>query len=163
MGKIVRIDSLHNNDRKSCSANGDGIRVVVWFSGCDIKCEGCHNEQYQNPEYGEEFNENHLKEIFDEIHNYDYYKGISILGGEPFSKYNVDSCIELCKAFKEQFPDKDIWIWSGYTKEILETSDEARELMSYCDYLVDGPFILSKRNIGLKFRGSENQRIHKLK
>ncbi|MCQ2210043.1 MAG: anaerobic ribonucleoside-triphosphate reductase activating protein [Paludibacteraceae bacterium] len=158
-GKIIQIDTMHENTRSACTSNGTGIRVIVWFSGCDIHCEGCHNEQYQNPESGEEFNENHLKKICDEISSYDYYNGISILGGEPFSKYNIGSCIELVKAFKEQFPSKDVWIWSGYTYEKLMEREDAKQLISMCDYLVDGPFILNKRNITLKFRGSDNQRI----
>lgn len=171
MSRIVRIDTLHSGDRHSCAANGDGIRVVVWWLGCDKKCPGCHNQEYwdfDNDDY-DEFNDNHIRLVLDEVEKYDkIYSGLSILGGEPFSPRNIDDVIKMCVNFKEMFPDKNIWIWSGHTYEWLlkqegQYGEDIKELLNWCDVLVDGPFILDKRNISLKFRGSENQRIINLK
>ena len=103
--------------------------------------------------------------IIDEMSEYsDIYSGISILGGEPFSKRNIKDAITLCERYKSEFPNKDIWIWSGHTIEWLkeqkdEYADDINKLLELCDYLVDGPYMKDKRNISLKFRGSENQRI----
>ena len=99
MGKIIRIDSLHFGNRKSCSANGNGVRICVWFLGCDINCDGCHNKDYwdfDNPNF-EDFSDKHIEMIIDEMSEYsDIYSGISILGGEPFSKRNIKDAITLC-------------------------------------------------------------------
>ena len=167
MSKIIRIDSLHFGNRKSCSANGNGVRICVWFLGCDIHCIGCHNKDYwdfDNPNF-EDFSDKHIEMIIDEMSEYsDIYSGISILGGEPFSKRNIKDAITLCERYKSEFPNKDIWIWSGHTIEWLkeqkdEYADDINKLLELCDYLVDGPYMKDKRNISLKFRGSENQRI----
>ena len=171
MGKIIRIDSLHFGNRKSCSANGNGVRICVWFLGCDINCDGCHNKDYwdfDNPNF-EDFSDKHIEMIIDEMSEYsDIYSGISILGGEPFAVQNIKDVIKLCERYKSEFSEKNIWIWSGYTLEHLreqegEYGDNVRHLLELCDYIVDGPFILEKRNIALKFRGSNNQRITNLK
>lgn len=167
MSKIIRIDSLHHGDRKNCTTNGSGIRLVVWFLGCDIRCSGCHNKEYwdfDNP-YFEDFSEKHLTLITEEMNNnQNVYSGLSILGGEPFSVKNIDDVIILCKNFKQNFRNKDIWIWSGYTLEWLqnrsgEYGDKIKKLFDLCDFLVDGEFQKNKRNIALKFRGSPNQII----
>ena len=171
MGKIIRIDSLHFGNRKSCSANGNGVRICVWFLGCDIHCNGCHNKDYwdfDNPNF-EDFSDKHIEMIIDEMYEYlNIYSGISILGGEPFAVQNIKDVIKLCERYKSEFPEKNIWIWSGYTLEHLreqegEYGDNVHHLLELCDYIVDGPFILEKRNITLKFRGSNNQRITNLK
>lgn len=171
MGKIIRIDSLHFGNRKSCSANGNGVRICVWFLGCDIHCNGCHNKDYwdfDNPNF-EDFSDKHIEMIIDEMYEYlNIYSGISILGGEPFAVQNIKDVIKLCERYKSEFPEKNIWIWSGYTLEHLreqegEYGDNVHHLLELCDYIVDGPFILEKRNIALKFRGSNNQRITNLK
>ena len=166
MSRIVRIDTLKLGDKKSCSANGDGVRIVVWFSGCDVRCEGCHNRDFwdfDNPKFPE-FSESHLKIIEKEMNRFPLYSGLSILGGEPLSTHNAPDCLKLCKWYKEKFPEKNIWIWSGHTYEqLLEQEGEhgniIKKIFSYCDFLVDGPFIMSQRDISLKFRGSKNQRI----
>lgn len=171
MSKIIRIDTLHNGDRLKCSANGDGIRVIIWFLGCDIKCLGCQNQSYwnfNNPDFPD-FSDEHVQLIINEIRNHEtIYSGLSILGGEPFSIHNIDDVIILCEKFKQEFPDKTIWIWSGHTLEWLEKQegeygDKIEHVLNLCDVLVDGPFDINKRNISLKFRGSENQRIIDLK
>lgn len=171
MSRIIRIDTLHKGNRHSCSANGNGVRICVWFLGCDIHCSGCHNKDYWNfdDERFEVFTDKHINEVLFETQKYeDIYSGLSILGGEPFSKKNIKDVIKLCRHYKYDFPNKTIWIWSGHTIEWLkeqedEYGDDINRLLELCDYLVDGPFIENKRNISLKFRGSENQRIIDLK
>lgn len=171
MSKIVRIDSLHFGDRLKCSSNGDGIRIVVWFCGCDIQCVGCHNKDFWdfNNSKFPDFSEEHIQTIIDEMESHqNIYSGLSVLGGEPFSIHNIDDVIVLCEKFKSSFPDKNIWIWSGHTFEWLDSQsgdygDKINRLFEMCDYLVDGPFNISRRNISLKFRGSDNQRIINLK
>ena len=170
MSRIVRIDTLHSGDRHSCAANGDGIRIVIWWNYCGRHCEGCHNSEYwdDNPNCIE-FSESHINQIIEETHKYEkIYSGLSILGGEPFEHRNIKDVITLCERYKSEFPEKNIWIWSGNTYEQLkeqngEYGSDVNKLLSLCDYLVDGPFILKQRNISLKFRGSENQRIIDLK
>lgn len=165
--KIIRIDSMNSGDRHTCSANGDGVRIVVWWLGCDIRCPGCHNQEYwdfDNPAY-EDFSEKHVEKVLCEMeHGYNIYSGLSILGGEPFSERNIDDVITLCSRFRERFPEKNIWIWSGHEMKWLESrtgdyGEKIRRLFSLCDFLVDGHFEMKKRNISLKFRGSENQHI----
>ena len=170
MSRIVRIDTLKLGDKKSCAANGDGVRIVVWFLGCDIKCEGCQNKDFwafDNPKFPE-FSDSHLEIIEKEMNSFPLYSGLSILGGEPMSTHNAPDCLKLCKWYKEKFPEKDIWIWTGHIYEQLlkqegEYGKTIKEIFKYCDFLVDGPFILSQRNISLRFRGSNNQRIIPLK
>ena len=167
MSKIIRIDSLHFGDRHKCSTNGCGIRIIIWFCGCDIRCNGCHNSEFwdfNNPNF-ENFSQKHIDIITQEIKlNPNIYTGISILGGEPFSVHNIDDVIKLCTEFKSDFNNKDIWIWSGHTFEWLqnqkgEYGDKIMGLLNLVDYLVDGHFDITKRNISLKFRGSSNQII----
>lgn len=170
MSRIIRIDTLHNGDRHSCAANGDGIRIVVWWLGCETKCPGCHNQQYWDFDNDgfETFTAEHINMVIEETRKYEnIYSGLSVLGGEPFSPRNIKDVITLCEKYRDEFPKKNIWIWSGHTYEWLneqdgEYGDDIKKLLSLCEYLVDGPFIANKRNISLKFRGSENQRIIEL-
>ena len=172
MSKIIRIDSLHFGDRHKCSANGMGINIVVWFCGCDIRCsEYCHNKGYwdfDNPKF-EDFSDKHVQTILLEMESYyDIYSGLSILGGEPFAKKNIDDILILCEKFKSSFPQKNIWIWSGHVYEWLRSQDDEygnkiKHILDLCDFLVDGPFDINRRNVSLKFRGSDNQRIINLK
>ena len=107
MSRIVRIDTLKLGDKKSCAANGDGVRIVVWFLGCDIKCEGCQNRDFwafDNPKFPE-FSEGHLEIIEKEMNRFPLYSGLSILGGEPLSTHNAPDCLKLCKWYKEKFPE----------------------------------------------------------
>lgn len=167
MSKLIRIDTLHIGNKHNCSTNGNGVRIVVWFLGCDIQCKGCHNHEYwdfDNPKF-EDFCEKHIHLIIDEMNNFEnIYSGLSILGGEPFSIKNIDDVIKLCKMYKEKFPKKNIWIWSGHTLKWLneqksEYGVKIKNLLDLCDFLVDGEFKYNKRNISLRFRGSPNQII----
>lgn len=165
MANIIRIDSFHSGDFHKCSNNGPGFRVVVWFSGCSHNCPGCHNKEEQNPKAGKPFSQKDIDFILSELES-SHYRGISILGGEPFELYNIVSVLDLCKQVKEKFSNtKSVWIWSGSTKEQLEKLNNPviNEILKTADILVDGPFIEDKKNLNLKFRGSENQHIIDLK
>ena len=141
-------------------ANGDGFRVVLWVSGCDHKCKGCHNHETWNPHYGKLFDVFSILEILNALSK-DYIQGLTISGGDPLKKENVPYVYWLVKQVKEKYPNKNIWCWTGYTLEELNDRKDVQELLKYIDILVDGPFVESKRDITLAWRGSSNQRIFK--
>ena len=145
-------------------ANGLGVRVSLFVSGCTHHCKGCFNEEAWDFSYGKEF----TKEVEDQILKMlepSYIKGLTLLGGEPMEKVNQRALLPFIKRYKEMYPDKNLWCFTGYTlEEDLLKESRARcevtdELLSYIDVLVDGEFILEKLDIALKFRGSDNQRI----
>ncbi len=146
-------------------ANGIGVRTVLFVSGCTHHCEGCFQPQTWDFAYGEPFTEEVEKEVLASLEP-DYIAGLTLLGGEPMEPDNQRGLISLLRGFREHFCDKDLWVYSGYTfeKDILAAGGSAHcevteELLSYMDILVDGEFILSKKDIRLRFRGSSNQRI----
>ena len=149
------------------TADGVGIRTALYVSGCTIHCKGCHNKETWNFKYGKKFTEETLKYLLDSVDN-EYTTGLSILGGEPFD--NQDSILDIILKFRERFGNtKDIWIWSGYRHEdLLENGKKFKKdvtdiILNNIDYLVDGEFIEEKRNTTLKYRGSENQNIIKMR
>lgn len=145
-------------------ANGKGVRVSLFVSGCTHHCKGCFNAQAWDFNYGKEFTEEEVEKIIKEL-DHPYIEGLSILGGEPLEYKNQQGLLPLLKQVKERLPDKDIWCYTGYTfdKDVVgnmfENWSETKELMSYIDVLVDGKFEESKKDLNLKFRGSSNQRI----
>ena len=146
-------------------ANGEGVRVSLFVSGCSHHCPGCFNDVAWPFEYGQEFTKETEDEIIKACSN-SYIKGLSLLGGEPFEKVNQLGLISLIRRFKKEFPNKDIWCYSGYLfdAEVLDENSKihtevTRELISYIDVLVDGKFVLSLKDISLKFKGSSNQRV----
>lgn len=140
-------------------ANGVGIRTSLFVSGCSNKCKGCFNQELWDKDYGEEFTEETIKEILDSINN-EQIAGLSILGGDPLEYYNLDMVGKLIDEFRKRFGfEKSIWMWTGYLLEDIINDPRRWSVVRKVDYLVDGPFILEKRNLKLKFRGSENQRI----
>ena len=151
-------------------ANGPGVRVSLFVSGCTHHCKGCFNEVTWDFNYGKPFTEETIKEIMD-LMRPSYIKGITILGGEPFEKENQRSVLSLLAHIRtdEELCNKSIWIFSGYTIEQLDQNkpcgdiEDIKSILSYVDVLVDGPFIESKKNLSLRFRGSENQRIIDMK
>ena len=145
-------------------ANGKGFRVSLFVSGCARKCPLCQNPEAQDPDYGKPFDDAAKAKIFAELEQ-PYCKGLSILGGEPMSRLsdNRKAVIAFCKEVKERFPDKDIWLWSGYTYQELLADDTSKEVFDHIDYLIDGPFIESMRDPAIKFRGSSNQRVIRLR
>ncbi len=150
------------------SANGEGIRLSLFVSGCTNCCKGCFQPQTWDFLFGEEFNEKTENFILNELEK-DYYAGLTLLGGEPFEIENQRGTIGLIRKFKQKFPNKTIWCYTGFTydqdllpggKRYCEVTDE---ILDSLDILVDGKFILEKKNISLKFKGSENQRIIDMK
>jgi anaerobic ribonucleoside-triphosphate reductase activating protein len=146
-------------------ANGEGIRTSVFFSGCEFKCKGCFNKELWDFNTGEQFNvymyENKIKPTINE-----HVAGISILGGEPLHYKNLKDVSDLITWFKKDFPNKNIWLWSGYTwGELIEKvihdkgSKYLTNILSNIDILVDGQFIEDQKDLTLKWRGSRNQRV----
>ena len=147
---------------KNCDiANGPGVRVSLFVSGCTHRCPGCFNEVAWDFDYGEPFTQETVDYILGLLKP-DYIQGLTLLGGEPFDPRNQGTVVELLRQVKKTYPDKSIWAFSGYLfeKDILSGRlGDTGEYLSYLDVLVDGPFVESKKNLSLRFRGSENQRL----
>ena len=150
---------------KNCDiANGPGVRVSLFVSGCTHRCPGCFNEVAWDFSYGEPFTEETIETIL-KMMEPDYIKGLTLLGGEPFEPQNQLPIVELLRRVKAKYPEKSIWAYSGYLfeKDILAgklgPKEITQEYLSYLDVLVDGRFVLAKKNLSLRFRGSENQRL----
>ncbi len=145
-------------------ANGPGVRVSLFVSGCTHRCKGCFNEEAWDFNYGEEFTEKQEKEILEALKP-DYIKGFSLLGGEPFEPRNQAVLAPLLEKIKKEYPQKDIWCYSGYDfeKDLLSGRlcdfTVTDRMLSQIDILVDGKFIEELKNLKLRFKGSENQRI----
>ena len=153
----MRFYKIKDND----IANGVGITMSLWTQGCPHHCKGCFNMETWDFNKGKEFTELDLKYIFDNINKNDIHRDLSILGGEPLCPQNIEGVINLCKEFKKIYPNKKIYIWTGYTLE--EFNDTQKSILKYIDVIVDGKFIEEKRNLSLKLRGSENQRVINVK
>ena len=150
---------------KKCDiANGQGVRVTLFVSGCTHHCKGCFQPETWDFEYGDAFTEDVEKEIMECLAP-DYIKGLTLLGGEPFEPVNQRVLVKFIKKVREAYPKKNIWCYTGYLldEELLKPSrarcEVTDEMLSYIDVLVDGEFVLEKKNISLKFCGSENQRL----
>ena len=142
--------------RKMDISNGEGIRTSIFVQGCGFRCRGCFNQETHDFNGGMEYTEDVQNALFEASKPF-YIVGLSILGGEPLHPSNVDSVALLIHDFKSMFPNKNVWVWTGYTYEyILEHYYHALINM---DVLIDGKFELDKRDIKLKFRGSSNQRL----
>lgn len=145
-------------------ANGPGVRVSLFVSGCTHRCKNCFNQEAWDFNYGEPFTADTIDHIV-ELLRPSYVKGLTLLGGEPFDPRNQPAVVELLRKVKSELPEKSIWAFSGYLfdRDILpgKLGDPAitREYLGYLDVLVDGPFIEEKKNLSLRFRGSENQRL----
>ena len=160
--------------------NGDGLRVVLWLSGCSHHCKGCQNPQTWNPDSGILFDENAKKELFEELGK-DYISGITFTGGDPLHENNLNEVLELIIEIRKKIPSKTIWLYTGYLVDIFEVynsdhmeisvspkSDNSYDLLrakiiSICDVLVDGSYEDDKKDISLKWRGSKNQRVINVK
>lgn len=147
---------------KNCDiANGPGVRVSLFVSGCTHRCPGCFNEVAWDFDYGQPFTQETIDSILTMLKP-DYIQGLTLLGGEPFEPRNQGTVVELLRQVKKAYPKKNIWAFSGYLfeKDILSGRlGDTAEYLSYLDVLVDGPFVESKKNLSLRFRGSENQRL----
>ncbi|MGN0368455.1 MAG: anaerobic ribonucleoside-triphosphate reductase activating protein [Wujia sp.] len=145
-------------------ANGPGVRVSIFVSGCTHHCEGCFNPETWDFNYGKPFTNVEIEEVLSAV-SPSHIRGLSLLGGEPFEYVNQQGLLPLLRKFKEKFPQKDVWCYTGYRFEediqnkMMPMWEETRELISYIDILVDGEFEQDKKDLGLRFRGSSNQRI----
>ena len=135
-------------------ANGPGVRVSLFVSGCRNHCKGCFNPETWDFDYGRPFTRATEDEIIKALRP-SWIQGLSILGGEPTEEENAAVLIPFLKRVRAVLPDKDIWLYSGYTYEVLRD----KEILTLADVLVDGPFLLELKDAGLAFRGSRNQRI----
>lgn len=145
-------------------ANGPGVRVSLFVSGCTHRCVGCFNEVTWDFSYGNLFDESVQERVFEYLEP-DYIAGLTLLGGEPLEYRNWQALLPFVRTVKEKYPQKDIWCYTGYRfeEDILDRFcsqwDDMREFLSCIDVLVDGEFILGQKDISLQFRGSANQRI----
>lgn len=149
----------YNKIREMDISDGTGIRVSLFVQGCEFHCKGCFNPETWNFESGKEFTTETL-DVLLKLCDKKYIKGLSILGGEPMHPKNRETVVDIMRAFKFKFPNKDIWMWTGYTLENLlaENDDDVKSMLIYLDYLIDGQFVEEKKNLNLKWAGSENQR-----
>lgn len=150
---------------KNCDiANGPGVRVSLFVSGCTHHCPGCFNQEAWDFHYGQPFTEETIQTILDMLRP-GYIRGLTLLGGEPFDPRNQEAVVQLLRRIKQELPQKSIWAFSGYLfdRDILSGKlgdwEITKEYLGYLDVLVDGPFVQEKKNLSLRFRGSENQRI----
>ena len=150
---------------KNCDiANGPGVRVSLFVSGCTHRCPGCFNEEAWDFAYGQPFTQETVDSILAMLAPA-HIQGLTLLGGEPFDPRNQAPIVELLRQVKKRFPQKSIWAFSGYLfdRDILSGKlgdwEITKEYLSYLDVLVDGPFVMAKKNLSLRFRGSENQRL----
>lgn len=150
---------------KKCDvANGPGVRVSVFVSGCNHHCKGCFNEKAWDFNYGNDFSDETIDGIINDLDK-EYITGLSLLGGEPLERENQKGLSKLVKKVKEKLPNKTIWCYTGfdYEKDVMgrmyEQWPETKDLINNIDVLVDGKFEMEKRNLNLQFRGSENQRL----
>lgn len=144
----------YNKIRKMDISNGPGVRVSIFLQGCAFHCENCFNPETWDFEGGEEFTEETLNDVM-KLCGQSHIKGLSILGGEPMHPKNIETTKLLAKTFKEKYPEKNVWVWSGYT---FEDYLSKQDVINYIDVIVDGQFVDAKRNPKLKWSGSENQR-----
>lgn len=149
--------------KKTDIANGEGVRVSLFVSGCTRRCKNCFNDIAWDFHYGKPFTAEVEKELLSAL-SPDYIAGLSLLGGDPCEPQNMEALLPFLKEVKRLFPKKSIWCYTGYTYRDGELADRAdadrtREFLSLIDVLVDGPFIEELKDIRLKFRGSSNQRI----
>lgn len=151
---------MHYSKIDKCDfANGPGVRVSVFVSGCSNHCEGCFNKEAWDPTFGQDFTDETIEEILSAIEERDC-DGLSILGGDPLEYYNLKDVDKLIRAFRKKFGfDKTIWMWTGYTIEHIMGNPLRCEVARLVDVLVEGPFILNKKDLTLPFRGSSNQQI----
>ena len=145
-------------------ANGTGVRVSLFVSGCTHRCKECFNEVAWDFHYGQPFTQETIDEIMEALKPV-HIKGLSLLGGEPMEPTNQEGLLPLLRQFHQTYPDKNVWCYTGYVWEkdvcgwMSEQCPETKEILSLIDVCVDGPFIEARKNISLQFRGSENQRL----
>lgn len=144
-------------------ANGPGVRTVLWTAGCSHHCHECHNPETWNPCAGQSWTESSESELFNALRK-SYVKGITFSGGDPMHENNIQTVLHLIQKIKKTFPDKTVWLYTGYVVEdIVNGTDEnmhiRKEILNLCDVVVDGRYVAALRNINLPYCGSKNQRV----
>lgn len=144
--------------RKMDISNGEGVRVSLFVQGCSFHCKNCFNQETWDFNGGKEFTTEEIQKII-ELADKDYIAGLSILGGEPLHNNNVDEVFHIVATFKEKFPNKDIWLWTGFKFEDAIKDSKRKFILRNIDVLIDGQFEEDKKDLTLKWRGSSNQRV----
>ena len=145
----------YNKIRKMDISNGPGVRISIFMQGCTFNCKDCFNPETHDFKGGKEFNDETIERVL-ELCESEYIAGLSILGGEPLHPKNIEASTKLAKMFKEKYPKKNLWVWSGYT---FEEDLKDLEIIKYIDVLVDGKFDTNLKDYSLEWRGSSNQRV----
>ena len=145
----------YNKIRKMDISNGPGVRASIFMQGCTFNCKNCFNPETHDFKGGKEFNEDTINRVMEICAN-ENIEGLSILGGEPLNPVNIEGTTELCKKFKETYPNKNIWVWSGFQ---FDKDLKDKEVLNYIDVLVDGQYQDELHNPKLEWRGSSNQRV----
>lgn len=145
----------YNKIRKMDIADGPGVRVSIFFQGCEFHCKNCFNPETWDFAGGKEFTDETIARVLELCDN-ENISGLSMLGGEPMHPTNIEGTTKLAKAFKQKFPNKTLWAWTGF---LFDKWVKDKEVAKYLDVLVDGQYIDEKRNPTLKWKGSENQRV----
>lgn len=144
----------YNKIRKMDISDGPGVRVSIFMQGCTFNCKNCFNPETHDFKGGKEFNDETIKRVLELCEN-ENVEGLSILGGEPMNSANIEGTTKLAKAFKEKYPEKNVWAWSGYKYEQIKDKDA----LKYIDVLVDGNYEDNLHDPTLKWKGSSNQRV----
>lgn len=146
----------YNKIRKMDISDGPGVRVSIFMQGCTFKCKNCFNPETHDFKGGTEFTDETIDKVLS-LAKPDHIKGLSVLGGEPMHPVNIDGTMKLVKTFKEKYPNKSVWVWSGFLyDDIMERN---KEIFDYIDVLVDGQYDDSLHDPTLKWKGSSNQRV----
>lgn len=145
----------YNLIRKMDISNGPGVRVSIFMQGCSFHCKNCFNPETWDFESGTKFDQSIIDEVLS-LCGQSHISGLSILGGEPLHSNNIDGTTELAKAFKERYPNKNLWVWTGFK---FDKDLQDKEILKYIDVLVDGTYIDELHDPSLKWRGSSNQRV----
>ena len=145
----------YNKIRKMDISNGPGVRVSIFMQGCHFHCKNCFNPETWSFENGKEFTDETIEEIL-KLSEKDEIRGLSILGGEPMHTKNIEGTTKLAKTFKNKFPKKDIWVWTGF---LFDKDLKDKEVLKYIDVLIDGQYMDELHDPTLKWKGSSNQRV----
>ena len=145
----------YNKIRKMDIADGPGVRVSIFMQGCTFNCKNCFNPETHDFNGGKEFTDDTIARVLELCEN-ENIEGLSILGGEPMHPKNIDGTTKLAKEFKEKYPNKNIWVWTGF---LFDKDLKDKEVMKYIDVLVDGQYVDELHDPKLKWKGSSNQRV----
>ena len=145
----------YNKIRKMDISNGPGVRVSIFMQGCAFNCKNCFNPETHDFNGGKEFTDETINRVL-ELCDHDHIEGLSVLGGEPMHPNNIEGTTKLVKAFKEKFPEKNVWAWSGFT---FDKDLKDKGVVNYLDVLVDGQYVDENHNPTLAWKGSANQRV----